>query len=162
MKKLALLVAVLLAFSFSALAQGTSSSTTQTTESTTKTTKKSKKSGAMASETGAAESKEHAAGEAREHAASGAQHKLTGCLARSADGSGYTLTNSKYKNGVEVKSSEDLSAHVGHKVKLSGEWEKPGATFNATKMTHISDTCGAAAAGGKSGGKKGKTTGTPS
>ncbi len=90
---------------------------------------------------------------------------LTGCLAKGPEGSGYVLTNGKYTKGVAVKSSEDISAHVGHEVKLTGTWEKPAETtgakeaapprtFEATSLKHISDTCTAATAGGKKGGKK--------
>jgi hypothetical protein len=153
MRKLALLVAIVFAFSFSALAQGTSTGTSQSQTSTDtgmQAPQKGKKSGA-ASETGTAGSTK--------------ESQLTGCLAKDPSGSGYVLTNGKYKKGVAVKSSEDLSAHVGHQVKLNGSWEKPTAggeggasakgqsmkTFDATKVTHISDTCPTG------GGKAGKT-----
>lgn len=152
MKKLLLLVAVVLAFSFTALAQGAGASGSQTgTEpatSTTKTKKSSKK----------------AAGEEAAGAAAAKEHTMTGCLAKDASGSGFVLTNARHKKGVEVKSSEDLSAHVGHKVKLTGTIEKAeagakGESFNATKIDHIADTCAAGAAG-KTGGKKAAKTGT--
>ncbi len=156
MKKVALLVAVLLAFSFTALAQNAGTSGAQSSESTTtKTTKKTKKA---AGEAGAVK-----------------EHTITGCLAKDPEGNGYILTNGRYKKGLEVKSSEDFSAHVGHEVKLTGTMEKPTAggeggagekgatmrTFNASKLTHISDTC--PAAGAKAGKKgKAKTAGTAS
>lgn len=139
MRKLVLLLAAVVAMSLTGLAQtssqGTSSGTA--TQSTTTTTQKQAKP---------------AKGEA---AASTKESQLTGCLAKDASGSGFMLTNGHYKKGVEVKSSEDLSAHVGHEVKLMGTWEQPTAgeaggagtkgttmkTFNATKINHISDTC---------------------
>lgn len=133
MKKLLLLLAVAVALSLPGLAQATGGQTETTT-----TTKKTK----------------------TESKATNKESQLTGCLAKDAAGTGYMLTNGRYKKGVEVKSSEDLSAHVGHEVKLMGTWEKPAAgdagagakgetmrTFNATSMKHISDTCKAAAAG---------------
>lgn len=142
MRKLLLPLAVVLAFSFAAMAQAAGTSSTQTeTQTTTKQTKKH----AMHTKGGAA-----------------AEHQLTGCLAKDPSG-GFSLTNGRYKKGVEVKSSQDLSAHVGHEVKLMGTWEKPTAggeggagaqgkqmrTFTATNVTHISDTCSAGAAKGK-------------
>lgn len=144
MKKFLLLLAIVVAFSLTAPAQAASSGQAGT-QTTTKTTTQSKA--------------KPAGGEAKES-------QLTGCLAKNAAGNGFMLTNGKYKKGVAVKSSQDLSAHVGHEVKLMGTWEKPteGAvgtksapmrTFNATSMKHISDTCKAAAAGG--GEKKGGT-----
>ncbi len=179
MKKLLLLVAVVLAFSFTALAQDTSTSssgsqtgTDQTTTTTTTKTKKSKKSGG---DTGAAASSDTSASGGTKGAKAAKGSQLTGCLAKNAEGNGFMLTNGRYKKGVEVKSSEDLSAHVGHEVQLTGTMEKPtsgekggaGAkgetmrTFNATAVKHISDTC--TAGGGKmassKGGKKGAKAG---
>ena len=150
-KKLLLLVAIALAFAMTALAQetgaagqaGASTTTTTTSKSTTKSTTKSKKGKAAA---GAAKT-----------------HQLTGCLEKDAAGTGYMLTNARHKKGVEVKSSEDISAHVGHKVQLTGDWEGAGAekTFNATALKHISDTCTAGAAkGGKGKAKGAAPTGT--
>ena len=141
MKKLLLLVAVVLAFSFTALAQATSSTGSTGTQAgseqtTTPKTKKSKKAGG---EMGAA-------GETKAAKTS----QVTGCLAKSGDN--YTISNAKVKDAA-VTSSEDLSAHVGHKVKLSGTWTEPHKAFTATKVTHVSDTC---AGGGKMSAKHGK------
>jgi len=140
MRKFAMLLALAVAFSLSALAQ-TGATTTGTTESqsTTSTTKKATQE---KGETKAQEKAEH-------------KSQLTGCLAKNAAGTGYMLTNGRYKKGVEVTSSEDLAAHIGHEVKLMGAWEKPSTaeaggagakghemkTFNATEVKHISDTC---------------------
>lgn len=150
MKKFVLLLAFAVAFSLAGFAQaGTESSQgTQGTESQS-TTKAHKGKHAAGTETGAAASTKGA--------------HLTGCIAKDASGSGYMLTNGRYKKGVEVKSSEDLSAHVGHEVKLTGSWEKPtsgeaggaGAkgetmrTFNATNVQHVSDTCKAGGSAAK-------------
>jgi hypothetical protein len=127
MRKLLLLLAVLVCFSLTGLAQAAGAGQTGT-ETTTKTTTQKK---TTKTATGAAK-----------------ESQLTGCLAKNAEGTGYMLTNGKYKKGVEVKSSEDLAAHVGHEVKLMGTWEKPAANekgamhiFNATSIKHISDTC---------------------
>ncbi len=151
MKKLALLVALVLAFSFTALAQAASASGTQETQTTT-TTKKAKKGG------------EGAAGET---AGAAKEQQLTGCLEKSPEGNGFVLINGRHKKGVAVTSAEDISAHVGHEVRLMGTWEKPmtggaGAkgeemhTFKATSLKHLSDTC---AAGEKAPKKGGKTAG---
>jgi hypothetical protein len=142
MRKLLLLLAVAVALSLTGFAQASGAGQTETSTTKSTTTKKTKTT--------------EAKGAAKES-------QLTGCLAKNAEGNGYMLTNGHYKKGVEVKSSEDLSAHVGHEVKLMGTWEKPAEstepvgtkgemkTFNATSMKHISDTCTAAT--GK-GGKK--------
>jgi hypothetical protein len=170
MKKLAILLTLAVAFSLSAFAQtgtsGTSSTSgstgTETQTTTTKTTKKTKATKADAGETKGAAGSE-ASGSAKES-------QLTGCLAKDAAGSGFMLTNGRHKQGVAVTSSEDLSAHVGHEVKLMGTWEKPtsdaaggGAgpkghemrSFTATKVNHIADTCKASAAAAGKKGKKG-------
>ncbi len=152
MRKLLLLLAVAVALSLPGFAQAGGGQTS--TESTSATKTKTKKSETAAS-TAAKES------------------QLTGCLAKSAEGNGFMLTNGRYKKGVEVKSSEDISAHVGHEVKLMGTWEKPTAgekggagtkgetmrTFNASKVDHISDTCKAS---GAAKGKKGEKAAAPS
>ncbi len=135
MKKVLLLVAVALAFTLTAVAQETG---TQTTTSQTTTTTKTKKS----------------KGEAK-----GAKEaSLTGCLAAGTEPNTYTLT--KGKKNVTV-TGMDLSQHVGHEVKLTGDWEKAaaekpaagesaaaggkkaGKEFKATNVEHISDTCSA-------------------
>ncbi len=96
---------------------------------------------------------------------------LTGCLGGSEGN--YTLKHGKRE--VAVTSSEDLSKHVGHEVKLHGSWAKAGEeagaaagmekgteakkgaagkrTFNATSIDHISDTCPAAGAATEKGEK---------
>jgi hypothetical protein len=180
MKKLAILLTLAVAFSLSAFAQtgtsGTSSTSgtgTETQTTTTKTTKKTKATKGGAGDTsGAASSSSSASDKGANSSASdkGAkQSQLTGCLAKDATGNGFMLTNGRYKQGIAVTSSEDMSAHVGHEVKLMGTWEKPttdaagGAgtkghemrSFTATKLNHIADTCKASAAAAGKKGKKG-------
>jgi len=53
-----------------------------------------------------------------------AEHQVTGCLSGpNAEGS-YTLTNGRYKKGLEVGGSDALKDHVGHEVTLMGTWAK--------------------------------------
>jgi hypothetical protein len=150
MRKALLCVAVLLAFGLTAVAQDTGtagqSSTSTTTTKTTKT--KHKKAAGDMGDMGAKSS------------------TMTGCIDKSGDG--YVLKNGRHKNGVKVTGSDDLSAHVGHTVKLTGTWAsasaaggtgetKGGGTkmssreFNETKVDMVSETCkmgaGKAAAG---------------
>lgn len=47
---------------------------------------------------------------------------MTGCV-QEKDGK-YWLMDKKHPNGVELMSSEDLKAHVGHKVKVTGNVSK--------------------------------------
>jgi hypothetical protein len=151
MRKALLCIAVLLAFGLTAVAQdaGTSgqSSTSTTTTKTTKT-KHSKK----------------AAGDMGDMSAKSST--MTGCIEKSGDN--YMIKNGRHKKGVKVTGSDDLSAHVGHTVKLTGSWAptaastsatgetkgggaKAGREFNETKVDMVSETCtmgaGKAAAG---------------
>ena len=155
MKKLVMLLALAVAFSLSGFAQtsstGSTSGGTSSTEKTEKTT--TKKTSKKSTE----------AGEAGEKAA-GKSHTVTGCL--KSDAQPVTLTNGKYKSGVQVDTSadttDDFAKHNGHKVQLTGSWEGTGADkkFKATAMKHISETCtagGKASAAGEKGEKKGKT-----
>jgi hypothetical protein len=147
MRKLLLLLAVAVALSLTGFAQSSGTSQSETTKTTT--TKKAKTSEGQAAKK---------------------ESQLTGCLAKNAEGNGYVLTNGHYKKGVEVKSSEDISAHVGHEVRLMGTWEKPAEgnvgtknepmhVFNATSLKHISDTCTTGA--GKKDGKQGAAAEKP-
>lgn len=135
MKKLLVLVALVLALSFTALAQATGAAGgTEATTSTTTTKKTTKKKSAK-------------------------EHTLTGCLAKAPSGTGYVLTNGRYKKGVDVSTSEDWSAHEGHTVRLTGVWVKKGE-FKATSLKHISDTCTMGKKSAKHT-KAGKTATTP-
>ncbi len=121
MKKLVLLLAVVVAFSFTALAQNQTNTTQTTTQTTTKTKKKSA-------------------------AKTAKQNTIKGCLAAGKEPDTWTLT--KGKRSYEV-TGMDLSQHVGHEVKLSGTWEneKPagektaGKELKVANVEHISDTC---------------------
>src|SRR5215470_7298373 len=114
MKKVLLSIAVCLLFALSAAAQNGGGPTadpqnaakpdTSAGDQTSTSSKKSKKSsGDAASE---ASSK------------SGKSHQLTGCVEKSD--TGYALK--KGSKSYNVTGSDDLSAHVGHKVTLSGDW----------------------------------------
>jgi hypothetical protein len=88
---------------------------------------------------------------------------LTGCLSGPNDEGVYELKSGKKE--VEVGGLDDLSKHVGHKVRLHGSWTKNGADigekesseskgkeekserhFKVASIDHISDTCAAGAA----------------
>lgn len=157
MKKVLLLLVVALAFTFTAMAQ-TESNTGAASGQTTTKTKKSKK-GSAATESG------QAAGAAKEAT-------LTGCLSAQPDSNGnYTLSNGRYKKGVEVTPADKVKEHAGHQVKLTGMWaaetagEQPGGgkkkgkkAFEVTNVTHISETCAKAPGGGTTSEKpEGKT-----
>ena len=52
------------------------------------------------------------------------EHQVTGCLSGPDAGGAYTLTNGRYKKGLEVGGSDALKDHVGHEVTLMGTWAK--------------------------------------
>ena len=52
---------------------------------------------------------------------------ITGCLTGPNSEGVYELTNTNPKHEIEVGGSPDLAEHVGHTVKLTGEWVKSGA-----------------------------------
>ena len=99
---------------------------------------------------------------------------ITGCLQGSQGA--YTLKHGSKE--IAVTSSEDLSAHVGHQVKLHGSWAGAGSsesgstpsstgekgskdrTFNATSIDHVSDTCSGSSESGEHHHHKGSDTGT--
>ncbi|HEY2114549.1 MAG TPA: hypothetical protein VGJ51_05645 [Candidatus Angelobacter sp.] len=108
---------------------------------------------------------------------------LTGCLSGPNDEGVYELKSGKKE--VEVGGLDDLSKHVGHKVRLHGAWAKSGAEigekesaeseakeakegkeekgerhFKVASIDHLSDTCAAGAAE-KGEHKKGASAGTP-
>ena len=80
---------------------------------------------------------------------------ITGCLSGPTPQGVYLLTRSEKPHRVAVGGDSDLPAHVGHTVKLTGEWAKNGADigemgkdlgakhghFKVTDVEHISDTC---------------------
>jgi len=88
---------------------------------------------------------------------------LTGCLSGPNDEGVYELKSGKKE--VEVGGLDDLSKHVGHKVRLHGSWTKNGSDigekesseskgkeekgerhFKVASIDHLSDTCPAGAA----------------
>ncbi len=52
----------------------------------------------------------------------GKKMTMTGCIGEK-DGK-YMLMDKKHPDGIELMSSEDLKAHVGHKVRVTGMMEK--------------------------------------
>lgn len=106
---------------------------------------------------------------------------LTGCLSGPNNEGAYELKNGKKE--VEVGGLDDLSKHVGHKVRLHGAWAKSGSEigekeneaseakegkeekgerhFKVASIDHLSDTCPAGAAEKAEHPKKGASTGTP-
>jgi hypothetical protein len=83
---------------------------------------------------------------------------LTGCISAQADAGGnYTLTNGKYKKGVQVSPADKVKDHAGHQAQLTGQWSADKKTFEVANLKHISATCEMAAGGGTTGTtKKGK------
>jgi hypothetical protein len=87
---------------------------------------------------------------------------LTGCIEAGSEANEYMLKTGSSKKPIELISSEDLKAHVGHTVKVTGNWsseasekkEMGGGTeqaqhkeaagerhFKAEKVDMVSDTC---------------------
>lgn len=168
MKRVLLMLAATAAFACTtAVAQAggagagtTGSSDTQNT-SQTSTGHHHKKGGAMS--------------EQANNGKSGKMSTLTGCLSASANSDGmYTLSNGRYKNGVEVGPSDKVKDHAGHQVALKGHWgtaaqagenaggvasntsEKGEKHFDVDSVKHISDTCKEAPGGGTMGHKSSK------
>jgi hypothetical protein len=120
MKKLLVCVAVVFAFALTVVAQDTGAGQSASGTKSTKTTKSTKSSSGSSM-------------------ASGGSRTTTGCIDKSGDG--YMLKNGRYKSGVKVTGSDDLGPHVGHTVKLTGNWTTPGKEFSETKVGMVSDTC---------------------
>ena len=105
---------------------------------------------------------------------------LTGCLSGPNSEGAYELKSGKKE--VEVGGLDDLSKHVGHKVRLHGAWAKSGSEigekesagseakegkeekgerhFKVASIDHLSDTCTAGAAEKSEHHKKGASAGT--
>ncbi len=78
------------------------------------------------------------------------EHKMKGCV--QSEGGQYMLETKKGKT--VALAGQDVSAHVGHEVKVTGTWENgmsatssastgaSGKTFNVTEVKMVSDTCG--------------------
>jgi hypothetical protein len=154
MKKLGMLLALCFAFTLAMMAQDNMGSMGQSTteQPTTKTTK--------------------------HHMKGAKEHTLTGCLSEGTSPGTYALSHGKHKT--MVTGSDELKNHVGHEVKLTGMWEagamaegsesaatetaekksgKEEHEFKVSNITHISDTC-TAAAGKKSKKSKSEAGGT--
>jgi len=103
---------------------------------------------------------------------------LTGCLSGPNDEGVYELKSGKKE--IEVGGLDDLSKHVGHKVRLHGAWAKSGSEigekesaeskekeekgerhFKVASIDHLSDTCPAGAAEKAEHPKKGASAATP-
>jgi hypothetical protein len=164
MKHLLLLLAVVVTFSFTAVAQ-TGGSDTQTpatgaedmstwSSAAKSPTKKERKTQQSATKSGSA-----ASGEAAD-AKGGGQGALTGCLAAGQEEGKFILSTARDKGiAVTPDAGVDLKPHVGHKVKLTGKWEKSvgageketaqdkagGRNFTAAKVDHIAAECKAQA-----------------
>ena len=63
---------------------------------------------------------------------------IKGCIAGTSGS--YTLQEKGGKKSVNLQSSQDLSAHVGHEVKLHGHWENGASTASASPSGSSSDT----------------------
>jgi hypothetical protein len=158
MKKMFAIFTMVFAFSLLSAAQaGSASGSAQTGAGNEATKKASPKKGATGSAT------------------------LTGCLSGPNDEGAYELKSGKRE--VEVGGLDDLSKHVGHKVRLHGAWTKSSAEigekenagseakegkeekgerhFKVASIDHISDTCAAGAAEKGEHHKKGASAGTP-
>jgi hypothetical protein len=55
-----------------------------------------------------------------------AAESISGCLKGPNSEGVFDLTNTQEKQKIEVGGNPDLAAHVGHTVKLTGEWVKSG------------------------------------
>ncbi len=137
MRKVALLFALMAAFTLSAAAQGSYGSAPSSDQTKPAKTKKVK------------------------NTSGGKETSLSGCLSGPNAENAYVLTNGRHRKGVEVGGLDELKDHVGHQVKLTGMWAKSGADigenepagksekgerhFKVTKVTHVADSCTAPA-----------------
>ena len=116
-------------------------------------------------------------GEAKKSEKKGGGSTLTGCLSGPNSEGVYDLKSGK--KSVEVGGNDELSKHVGHKVKLHGSWAKSGSEigekeaagtekkegkeekgerhFKVTSIDHMAETCEGGAAGGEHHHKKGSS-----
>lgn len=107
MRKIALTFAVAALFALGAMAQDAAQSSSGTASS-----------GQMSSTTTTSKKHSKSSGKVK------TEHQVTGCLSGpNAEGT-YTLTNGRYKKGLEVGGNDSLKDHVGHEVTLIGTWAK--------------------------------------
>lgn len=171
MKRLLLLLAVLVAFTFTAIGQDASQAGGAHGTTTTSTTKKPEK------KAGPDEPSKHGHEIGTHEGTSGKGSTLTGCVSSSPNSEGmYTLSNGRYKNGVEVGPPDKMKDHAGHQVAVTGKWgtgaeagesnatsakEKGERHFQVDSVKHISETCSTASTTGskmKKGGKSDSKT----
>jgi trimeric autotransporter adhesin len=166
MKRLALSAMLVAAMAMGAAAQsggsaGTGSTSSGSTGSTSTGPDQSTASSPSSSQTGSMSTS--ASSDMKDH--SGKKAKMTGCVQK--EGSGYALVDKKHPNGVQLLTSEDLSAHVGHKVEVKGMWEagsmsSASNTTASTSGTTSQDTSNPATPGTGSGASaSGSTSSTP-
>jgi len=74
---------------------------------------------------------------------------LKGCISQQAGQ--FTLMDKKHPEGIALNSSQDLSAHVGHKVEIKGNWTESTSGSAASPGTGMSGSN----TGGYSSGAKG-------
>jgi len=98
------------------------------------------------------------------------EHKLKGCV--QSQGGQYMLETKKGKT--VALAGQDVSAHVGHEVRVKGTWESgmsatsssnsgsSGKTFNVTEVKMVSDTCGGKSQSGSMDHSSGSSSGTSS
>ena len=72
------------------------------------------------------------------------EHSMSGCLAKTADGKMFRLTDvEKVKNVDIAESKANLTPHVGHKIEITGT-AVPGKemhTMNVSAIKMVSTTC---------------------
>jgi hypothetical protein len=73
---------------------------------------------------------------------------ITGCLSGPNDEGAYMLKNSA-GHSIEVGGSDELKAHVGHEVKLSGTWAKSGSEIGENEAAEHNEKHATAEAGEK-------------
>jgi hypothetical protein len=98
------------------------------------------------------------------------EHKLKGCV--QSQGGQYMLETKKGKT--VALAGQDVSAQVGHEVRVKGTWESgmsatsssnsgsSGKTFNVTEVKMVSDTCGGKSQSGSMDHSSGSANGTSS
>ena len=74
--------------------------------------------------------------------------KGKGCITQQ-DGK-YLLTDKKHPEGIELTGSQDLSAHVGHKVEIKGTWAESSASSSGSTPASSSNTANPASSASSS------------
>jgi hypothetical protein len=153
MKKLSLLCALLLAFTLTSLAQtgggsgsgsgsgaaaqsgsGSTGNNGQTGTASPGTPSTSDQSGSMSQPS----DKDKTSGDKDSSMKNGKKADMKGCISQS--GSNYMLMDKKHPDGVQISSSQDLSAHVGHKVEVKGTWADANSTSGSGSGSSMSST----------------------